>query len=276
MARELHYWMLNPAGDKTVLFLHGFMGSGEDWRPIAQGLPPDYRCVAPDLPGHGRTPVRRDDVAYTMAAVSGDVMRLMDQIAPGPLTLVGYSMGGRLALHLALEYADRVQALVLESASPGLRSETERSERRVADEQRAVELETGDWEAFLSHWYSTPMFESLHGCGERFEELLMRRRNNNPRELARVLRGMGTGAQASLWNRLAEAAMPTLLIAGEYDAKYGAMAAAIGAKMPRASTAVVSGAGHNVHFEKPGDYTTLLRKWLDGLRGTAAHEPQHP
>ncbi|HOF41212.1 MAG TPA: 2-succinyl-6-hydroxy-2,4-cyclohexadiene-1-carboxylate synthase [Candidatus Hydrogenedentes bacterium] len=271
MARTLHYWMLNPAGEKTVVFLHGFMGSSEDWRPIAQGLPPNYRCIAPDLPGHGRTPVRRDEAAYTMAAVSKDLMRLMDHIAPGPLALVGYSMGGRLALYLALEYADRVQALVLESASPGLRSETERAKRRVEDERRAVELESGDWEAFLRRWYAAPLFESLHGCGDRFEELLMRRRNNNPRELARVLRGMGTGAQSSLWDRLSEAGMPTLLIAGERDAKYCAMAAAMGAKMPRATAMVVSGAGHNVHFEKPGDYTTRLRKWLDGLRGTPAH-----
>ena len=276
MTRELHYLVLNPAGNVTVLFLHGFMGSGEDWRPITQGLPAEYRCVLLDLPGHCCTPVRSDAAAYAMAAVSRDVMHLMERVAPGPFVVAGYSMGGRLALYLALEHGERVQGLVMESASPGLRSEPERSERRDQDEQRAMELETDDWEAFLRQWYAAPMFESLPGCGERFQELLARRRKNNPRELARVLRGMGTGAQPSLWDRLPEAAAPSLLVAGERDAKYRAMAAAMCVLMPRASTAVVSGAGHNVHFEKPADYTTLLRGFLDGLRGTAAQPPQHP
>ncbi len=271
MTREIHYLVLNPAGNVTVLFLHGFMGSGEDWRPIAQGLSAEYRCVLADLPGHGCTPVRSDAAAYTMAAVARHVMRLMARVAPGPFVAVGYSMGGRLALYLALEHGDRVRGLVMESASPGLRSEPERSKRRDQDEQLAMELETGDWEAFLRQWYAAPMFESLRGCGERFQELLARRRKNNPRELARVLRGMGTGAQPSLWDRLPEAAAPALLVAGERDAKYCAVATAMGAMMPRASTAVVSGAGHNVHFEKPADYTTLLRGWVDELRGTAAH-----
>ena len=198
MTRELHYLVLNPAGNVTVVFLHGFMGSGEDWRPITQGLPAEYRCVLLDLPGHGCTPVRSD--------------------APGPFVVAGYSMGGRLALYLALEHGERVQGLEMESASPGLRSEPERAERRDQDEQRAMELETGDWEAFLRQWYAAPMFESLPGCGERFQELLARRRKNNPRELARVLRGMGTGAQPSLWDRLPEAAAPSLLVAGERDA----------------------------------------------------------
>lgn len=270
MTRELHYVVLNPDGASTVLFLHGFMGSGEDWRPIAQGFPRDYRCVLVDLPGHGYTPVRSDSAAYSMASVSRDVMYLMDRVSPGHFFVVGYSMGGRLGLYLAAEYSERIRGLVVESASPGLGTERERADRRELDERRATELETGNWETFLRQWYAMPMFESLREHGGRFTELLERRRRNNPRELARVLRGMGTGVQPSLWDALPDMDVPTLVVAGEHDAKYRALAESMRANMPRAAVAVMPGAGHNVHFEKPADYTTLLRGLFDDLRGAAA------
>ncbi len=114
------------------------------------------------------------------------------------------------------------------------------------------------------------MFESLREHGGRFTELLERRRRNNPRELARVLRGMGTGVQPSLWDALPDMDVPTLVVAGEHDAKYRALAESMRANMPRAAVAVMPGAGHNVHFEKPADYTTLLRGLFDDLRGAAA------
>jgi 2-succinyl-6-hydroxy-2,4-cyclohexadiene-1-carboxylate synthase len=270
MTRELHHVVLNPSGGATILFLHGFMGSGEDWRPIAQGLSEGYRCVLVDLPGHGYTPLRSDAAAYSMAAVSRDVMHLMDRLAPGRFFVVGYSMGGRLGLYLAADYRERVAGLVMESSSPGIPTESERAERRKHDERLAAELETGSWETFLRQWYALPMFETLRAYGGRFEELVERRRRNNPRELARVLRGMGAGSQPSLWDALPEVATPVLLIVGEYDAKYRAIAESMCESMPQAVVAVMPETGHNVHFEKPADYTAFLRGLFDDLRGDAA------
>ncbi|HQH67175.1 MAG TPA: 2-succinyl-6-hydroxy-2,4-cyclohexadiene-1-carboxylate synthase [Candidatus Hydrogenedentes bacterium] len=270
MTRELHYVVLNPTGNVTVLFLHGFMGSGEDWRLIAQDLSRACRCVLVDLPGHGYTPVRSDSAAYTMAAVSRDVMHLMDRVSPGRFFVVGYSMGARLGLYLATEYRERIEGLIMESASPGLRTERERAERRERDDRLAEELETGNWETFLRQWYARPLFETLRKHGSRFEELLERRRMNNPRELARVLRGMGTGAQPSLWDALHEIAAPVLLVVGERDPKYRTLAESMCEMIPRAAMAVMPDAGHNVHFEKPTDYTRLLQGLLDDLREGAA------
>ncbi|MFO7973554.1 MAG: 2-succinyl-6-hydroxy-2,4-cyclohexadiene-1-carboxylate synthase [Candidatus Hydrogenedentota bacterium] len=270
MTRELHYVVLNPSGNVTVLFIHGFMGSSEDWRPITQELSEDYRCVLIDLPGHGHTPVRNDAAAYTMAAVSRDVMHLMDRLSPGRFYVVGYSMGGRLGLYLAADYPERIEGLIMEAASPGLPTETDRAERRDYDNRIAGELETGNWETFLRQWYARPLFETLREQGPRFDALLEYRRRNNARELAKVLRGMGAGAQPSLWERLPEIGVPTVLIVGERDPKYRAIAEDMRQFLARAAVAVMPNTGHNVHFEKPADYTTLLRGLLDDLRGGAA------
>lgn len=269
MTRELHYVVLNPSGSVTVLFIHGFMGSSEDWRPIAQALSHDYRCVLLDLPGHGYTPVRSDAAAYTMAAVSRDVMHLMDRLAPDRFFIVGYSMGGRLALYLAADYPERIEGLIMEAASPGLPTETDRAERRDYDERIAAELEIGNWDTFLEQWYDRSLFDTLREQGPRFDALLEQRRRNNARELAKVLRGMGAGAQPSLWDGLSGIAVPIVLIVGERDPKYHSIAEDMRDFLGRAAVAVMPGAGHNVHFEKPADYTRLLQGLLDDMRGAA-------
>lgn len=251
-----------PDAGEAVLFLHGFMGSGADWIPITDALAGEYRCLMPDLPGHGPCPPSSDPGDYSFHGAALALIRLLDRLRVTRCALVGYSMGGRIALHLALAHPDRFTRLVLESASPGIRDDAEREARRARDEELARELETGDFALFLERWYAQPLFASIAADPARLGALVTRRLEGDPRALARALRGMGPGAQPPLWQSLDRLAVPTRAVVGERDTKYRSIAEAMRGRCPRIDAHVVAGCGHNVHFEKPAEYTEVLRSFL--------------
>ena len=248
----------------NVLLLHGFMGSSADWRDVAAATSDRALCIALDLPGHGGS-LGLTPEAYTMEGTARAVVRTLDELETRRPVIVGYSMGGRLALYLALRYPERCAGLFLESASPGLESAGEREARRAADEVKAKQLESGDFETFLRDWYRQPLFAPL----ARKEGLLRRtieaRRRNDPSELARSLRGMGAGSQPSLWEELEGLAVPALAVAGELDGKYAGISSRMANITPKFKPVVIPGVGHNAHDEAPAQYAALLGRFLDGL-----------
>ena len=246
----------------TVLFLHGFMGSANDWTDVMAGLGQDYHRLAVDLPGHGSS-TGLPDAAYTMEGAAQALVDLLDQRGIERCAVVGYSMGGRLALYFALHFPERCRKLVLESASPGLKTGQEREARCVLDEERAVRLESGDFETFLHAWYRQPLFTSLAGHDGLVRQMIDRRRINDPRELARSLRGMGTGRQPSLWERLPELRVSTCAVAGALDRKYVGIAGRMARVSRHVHAAVVPEAGHTVHAEQPRRFVTLLHAFLE-------------
>jgi 2-succinyl-6-hydroxy-2,4-cyclohexadiene-1-carboxylate synthase len=179
--------------------------------------------------------------------------------------MVGYSMGGRLALYLALRYPERCAGLFLESASPGLENSSKRAARCAADESKAKRLESGDLRAFLRDWYRQPLFASLAQDEDLLRRTVEARRRNDPGELARSLRGMGTGNQPSLWGELEGLGVPALAVAGGLDERYAGISSRMASINPRIASAVVSGAGHTVHTEAPAEYVALLGRFVDGL-----------
>jgi 2-succinyl-6-hydroxy-2,4-cyclohexadiene-1-carboxylate synthase len=226
----------------TLVFLHGFTHTGASWDAVSDALPETYRPLAPDIRGHGKA---SELVPVDLDHVVGDVSRL----APDSFTLVGYSMGGRIALHVALALGTRVRRLVLVGASPGIADPTERAERRARDERLADEIARSDIEQFAREWARTPVL------ADQPPEVAARvhadRLRSSPTGLARALRGLGTGALPSLWERLAELTVPTVLIIGERDAKFRQTASNMQRLLPGAQTVIVVGAGHPVHLEKP-------------------------
>jgi 2-succinyl-6-hydroxy-2,4-cyclohexadiene-1-carboxylate synthase len=247
-----------------VLFLHGFMGSSADWQDVVAAICDRASCIAPDLPGHGASPGLTPE-AYTMEGSAQAVIHTLDELEVERPVIVGYSMGGRLALYLALRYPEHCAGIFLESTSPGLMSAEERKARRAADEEKAKRLESGDFEKFLWDWYRQPLFEPLANDERLLRRTIEARRCNDPVELARSLRGMGTGNQPSLWKELEGLAVPTLAVAGGLDGRYAEISSRMASVSQRVEAVVIAGVGHDVHDEAPAEYAALLGRFLERL-----------
>lgn len=248
--------MIESPGARALL-LHGFTLTGGSWNGVIRALPAHWRTCAPDLRGHGRAGQSRP---VSLEAVLGDVLRLAgaeEGPEQAPLVLVGYSMGGRLALHAALAAEMRLHHLVLIGASPGLADPREREARRAADERLADELERVTIEAFAARWGAQTAV--LAGQPPEVARLARAERlRSTPEGLAAALRGLGTGALPSLWPRLGEVRVPVTLVVGERDDKFTAIASQMARRLPHAELAVVAGAGHAVHLEQPAAVARIL------------------
>ncbi len=258
---ELNHTVTGDPRSPAIVFLHGFMGSSEDWRALTEALDDRFRCLAVDLPGHGVS-VGLPPETYTIEGVTRALLGLFDELGIERPVLAGYSMGGRLALYLALRHPQRCAGLFLESASPGIEDAAERAARRSSDEKMAERLESGDFEAFVRDWYGQPLFASLARNEDLLQKIVEARLRNDPQELARSLRGLGTGCQPSLWEELPGLRGPALVSAGELDAKYVGVARRMAEASSRIRAVVFQGVGHNIHAEARDAYLELLLSCL--------------
>lgn len=248
------------SGD-PLLLLHGFSGSGANWAGQVEAFAPHFTVITVDLPGHGQTDSPADSSRYTFEFAAADLIAILDSLGFASVHLLGYSMGGRLALYTALTYPMRINRLVLESASPGLKTAAEREARTASDEALARRIETEGISAFADYWTSLPLFATQPP--EVRQRLHGQRLHNNPLGLANSLRGMGTGAQPSLWERLGELSMPTLLLCGALDTKFAAINAEMHALIPQSKLVTVSGAGHTIHAEQPAYFAAEVLRFLN-------------
>lgn len=235
---------------ETLVALHGFAGTGRAWDEVCSRLEGErYKALAPDLRGHGDA---RDRRPITFANCVADVLAL----APPRFALCGYSMGGRIALHVALAAPERVKRLVLVATTAGIEDPSARAARRAADEALAVDVEAGTIEEFVACWIAQPIFDGEPAHTREAWQADLRR--NDPRALAAALRGIGTGAMEPLWDRLAELRMPATVLAGERDEKYMALAERLASALPDAAPKIVPGAGHGLIREAPDAVATAI------------------
>ena len=260
-----------PDGTATghaVLTLHGFTGSTTTMWPLVRPLADDRQVAVIDLPGHGRSTF--DDVhafgfEHTVDAVASSI----DRHRLGPTHVVGYSMGGRVALGLAIRHPDKVASLSLIGASPGLSDPVERAARRRSDDELADDLvdphrEGGGLTAFVDRWMASPLFASQVRLGtDALSEARDQRLANDPDGLAGSLRGAGTGAQPSYWHDLVRIDVPTLLVVGDEDPKFRAIAMRMAAGLAHSAIEVVPSAGHVAHLENPDHVRAVIRELLD-------------
>jgi 2-succinyl-6-hydroxy-2,4-cyclohexadiene-1-carboxylate synthase len=236
-----------------VVLLHGFTQGPRSWDGLAERLAGRHELVTPTLPGHGGAGAIQGTFEEEAAA-------LAEAVGPPPAAWVGYSMGGRLALRVALDRPDLVQGLVLLGATAGLNDPAEREARRRVDETLASGLERQGLDRFLTGWLNQALFKRLPPEAAGLEE----RRTNTVAGLASALRRLGTGSQEPVWDRLHELHMPVLLMAGEHDATFVSVAFRLTAGIGEgAGMSIVPGAGHAAHLERPEAFATILERFLD-------------
>ena len=252
-----------PTAVPPLVLLHGFTGSTATWTTLVPALADTCTTIAIDALGHGASDAPVDPTRYRMPCVVADTLAVLDQLGVEQFALLGYSMGGRMALHLAAAAPTRIAALILESASPGIESADERAARVASDEQLAQLLERKGIAAFVEYWERLPLFASQRALPDHVQQKQRRERlAAHPLGLAASLRGAGTGVQAPLHDHLTTLAMPTLLLVGALDAKFCALALAMHAALPRSELKVVPAVGHAVHLEAPDLFNTHVRSFM--------------
>jgi 2-succinyl-6-hydroxy-2,4-cyclohexadiene-1-carboxylate synthase len=236
-----------------VALVHGFTQSARAWGRVGSDLGTRHRVIALDAPGHGGSSAVRADLATGADLMAATVAE--------PAAWIGYSMGGRFALHVSLRHPDEVRRLVLVSTSAGIEDAAERAARRRSDQALADRVEKEGVETFVRWWLAQPLFSTLPAEAAELESRLA----GTAAGLASSLRLAGAGTQEPLWDQLSGLAMPVLVVAGELDSKYvelaEKLAAGIGAT---ARLEVIPGAGHACHLERPDVFGGIVRPFLDG------------
>ncbi|HEX2913020.1 MAG TPA: 2-succinyl-6-hydroxy-2,4-cyclohexadiene-1-carboxylate synthase [Chloroflexia bacterium] len=251
-----------------LVLLHGFTGSTANWRSHLPALAACCRVIAIDMLGHGQSDAPSDPARYSLEHTAHDIVAILDYLNIEKAAVLGYSMGGRIALHFAINRPERLNGLILESASPGLASAEERAARVASDNALAERIEREGIEAFVDYWGNIPLFASQKALSEETRAALRAQRlQNRPAGLANSLRGAGTGMQAPLWQSLGELQqVPVLLLAGELDPKYCAVARQMQHQLAAAQLKIVPGAGHTIHLENPALFDRLVVDFLKRIQ----------
>lgn len=257
------------AGDgRPVVLLHGFTGSTRSMTCVSDNLCHRYRTVSLDLVGHGRSEAPAEVAAYRMEACAAQVEGVLDALDVRDAHLLGYSMGGRVALALAAARPDRYASLVLVGAHAGIADSGARSQRVADDEALADRIEREGVPAFVEYWTELPLFAGQKRLGaECRTRHRAQRLDNRAHGLANSLRGMGAGAQPRLHDALDELRVPVLLAVGEHDEKFRALADDLAERVPNARVAVVQGVGHAAHVEDPAGFLRIARRFLASVDG---------
>ena len=256
-----------PAAGVPVVVLHGFTGSAQAMAPLTERLAVRLaaRIISPDLVGYGRSEVPDDLDLYRVESMAGQVAGLADALGCETFHLVGYSMGGRVALRLGCTGSRRLRSLTLIGASAGIADPAERRLRAEADAARAERI-GADLAAFVDEWMADPLFAGQAAMGEaHLQAARDQRLASNPQGLARSLAAGGTGAMEPLHERLADCDTPTRLLVGAHDAKFCAIADQLAAGLPRACVTHIDGAGHAAQVEQPAAAAAAIADFIAGV-----------
>jgi len=244
-----------------VTLLHGFTQSGRSWRELISRMPEGWKWIVPDLRGHGETQTRRE-APCSMEACAADLEMLWDELGVERTHLAGYSMGGRLALHVAARQPERILSLLTIGAHAGP-DEDARSGRRQGDEALAERIERDGVESFVDYWSSLPLFAGLQRRGPAYlAEVRADRLQNHATGLACSLRGMGAGVMEPVWDELSLVTFPCTFVAGQLDHGYVASARRLAVTVRNGRAELVLRAGHAVHQERPDAFARVLANHL--------------
>ena len=259
--------VLSDSNKKFLFLLHGFTGSSEDWKEVAENFSKDYSIIAIDLIGHGKSSSPEDPVYYSPDDISAQLFQIIRSFTVQKAALLGYSMGGRAALNFAVRFPGQLSSLIIEGTSAGIRVEKERSERIIKDYELADFIEKNSIEAFVDYWMNLEIFSTQ----KRFSNTKLKQireskiLNNNTTGLANSLRGFSSGIMPPLYNKLKIIKVPTLLITGELDSKFTMLNEKMLPLFNNAKHVIIKNAGHNTHLEEPGRFVKSINQFLKVL-----------
>ncbi|GLC88131.1 putative 2-succinyl-6-hydroxy-2,4-cyclohexadiene-1-carboxylate synthase [Lysinibacillus piscis] len=253
----------NAEASQTIVALHGFTGSTTTWQTLAKAMP-NVRVIAIDLIGHGQTAIPEQSNRFSMEEQIQDLEAIFQQLSLEHFTLLGYSMGGRIALSYTLAYPTRVVQLLLESASPGLKTAEERLQRRQQDARLADMILQYGVEVFVEEWENIALFASQKRLSAQKQQIIRAERLAQRKEgLAGSLRGIGTGNQPSNWETLGQLVCPVLLITGSLDRKFCSIATEMCRALPNGKHVIINDVGHAIHVENPDNFATIVMKHMN-------------
>ncbi|KAA9012669.1 2-succinyl-6-hydroxy-2,4-cyclohexadiene-1-carboxylate synthase [Niallia endozanthoxylica] len=246
-----------------LLLLHGFTGDSTTWKPFLSSWSKNHKVIALDIVGHGKSASPTDVQRYDIVSVSKDIKKILEHLNINKTNVLGYSMGGRLALSFSILYPEFLHKLILESASPGLATDQERENRRIQDEKLSCFILNQGLERFIDYWENIPLFSTQKKLPiHKQHEIKQQRLQNSITGLSNSLLGMGTGAQPSWWDRIQELETETLLLTGKHDQKFCLIAEKMVKKMKHVKWKNIEDCGHAIHVEQPEKFGTIVNGFL--------------
>lgn len=260
--RQVGYQVWHEGQKETLVLFHGFTGSAKGWASIAAQFP-EYRVVAFDMIGHGESDAPDDVALYEMPVQIELLAAAFEALKLSKVHLLGYSMGGRIALSFACAYPQYVCSLTLESATAGLVDATERKARQDSDAKLAAKLEQEGLEAFIDFWERIPLFESHASLPEAVQKVMREERmSQRAQGLANSLCGIGTGKMPAVWHLLSSLQMPVHLLAGEQDEKFIHLNKKMAEHIQNVYFSTISDAGHTIHVENPAQFVKIVKEFI--------------
>lgn len=252
-----------------MILLHGMAGTAADWAPVLENLDHAPAAYALDLPGHGHSPTPASSPADPFADIAHALARLVSLLGHDRAHWIGYSLGARILLGLAVHEPDVIETLTLESAHAGFTDERDRDHRKRQDEADADLVQQQGVDAFLQRWHTRSAFRHRVGKPGWPREVARKRATNTAPGLAYALRAWGLGAQPPFLARIGHIRRPTLVVAGARDEEYARQARMLHTNLPLSTLQIVDGRGHGVHVEDPKTFALLLAGQLHRPRSVA-------
>lgn len=248
---------------KSILFLHGFTGSANDWKDVVEKIDKRFNKLALDLVGHGKSSSPSSINYYMAESIVNQVEQVLHNLRLKEIILCGYSMGGRVALNYSIAKPELVQGLILESSSAGFKNEKEKSSRKISDEELATFIENNSLEDFATRWLDQELFGTLRRfSNDKIKRIKTERAKNSKIGLANTLRGFGTGVMPYLGSEIGKLKLPVLLITGGLDDKFTGINQNLNKIFKSSKHKIIATAGHNTHLEEQKKYLEAVNGFL--------------
>ncbi|HEX7357251.1 MAG TPA: 2-succinyl-6-hydroxy-2,4-cyclohexadiene-1-carboxylate synthase [Ignavibacteriaceae bacterium] len=246
-----------------ILFLHGFTGCAEDWFPVFEQIPDKYNCLALDIIGHGKSDAPGSSMHYSIDSIMSQIKYVKDHLTQNKIFLLGYSMGGRIALTYASMYPEDVKGLILEASSAGIKNDEERQKRYEEDLKLAEFIETHTMEEFIEMWHDQEIFNTQRRfSNDKLKKIKKKKASGSKTGYANILKGFSTGIMPPVHDKLKKIPLKVLLITGDLDTKFTGINARLAKRFFKAKHKIVRNSGHNTHLEEPKRFIEIVLNYL--------------